>query len=331
MNLKNCGFDNYYQQQITREDIRIGLVPGRIIESHRELYRIITDEGETTARLKGSYFYSGEKSILYPTVGDYVLVKSNTLGDDIIYSVLARKTFFSRLNPTPGIGEQIVAANFDYVFIMTSLNYDFNIRRLERYLAAAWQSGGSPVIILTKADLVHDYNSQIAEVLEIAPGVPVIPISSHTGYGLEELNKYLQPSKTIVFLGSSGIGKSSLVNALTNDLIMPVKEIRKEDSRGRHTTTHRQMIRLKNDVFIIDTPGMRELGMWDVTSGIQEAFADIENLAEQCKFTNCSHQKEPGCAIQEALTNGNLDIKRWKSYCKLKKETQYKKRKQLHK
>lgn len=330
MNLKNYGFDNYYLQQITTDNIKMGLVPGRIIEVHRELYKVVSDRGATNARLKGSIFYSGNNSIDYPTIGDYVLVLPNELGDDLICSVLTRKSYFSRLNPTPGVGEQVVAANFDYVFIMTSLNHDFNIGRLERYLTAAWQSGGTPVILLTKADLVSDYSSYVSQVSQIAPGVQIIPISSFTGVGLKELDQYLQPSKTIVFLGSSGIGKSSLVNALSENVIMPVNDVREDDSRGRHTTTHRQMIKLENGVLIIDTPGMRELGMWDVTEGLNEAFTDIKELSSQCKFRDCIHEKEPGCAIQKAITEGTLDIKRWKSYLKLKKEAMYSDNKQAH-
>ena len=206
--------------------------------------------------LKTKEYYEGDQ--LFPTTGDYVLIDYNPSGDSRIVETLPRKTFFSRRNPTPGRGEQAVAANFDYVFIMQSLNMDFNPKRLERYLTLGWQSGATPVILLTKADLVEDYWEYLTQVERVASGVNTHVVSAHTGYGLERLNAYLQPGKTVVFLGSSGVGKSSLVNALAEEEIMTVNGIREDDSKGRHTTTHRQLIRLKSGVIIIDTPGMRE-------------------------------------------------------------------------
>jgi ribosome biogenesis GTPase len=213
-----------------------------------------------------------------------------------------------------------VAANFDYVFIMQSLNLDFNPKRLERYLTLAWQSGATPVILLTKADLVEDYWDYLTQVERVAPGVNAHVVSAHTGYGLLRLNAYLQPGKTVVFLGSSGVGKSSLVNALAGQEIMAVSEIREDDSKGRHTTTHRQLIRLQSGVMIIDTPGMRELGMWEVSEGLSDAFSDVESFLGRCRFSDCKHEREPGCAIRAAIETGELDISRWESYRKLKEE-----------
>ena len=241
-------------------------------------------------------------------------------GDSQIIATLPRRTVFSRREPGPIPRDQAVAANFDYVFIMQSLNMDFNPKRLERYLILAWQSGATPVILLTKADLVEDYWEYLTQVERVAAGVNTYVVSAHTGYGLQRLIAYLQPGKTVVFLGSSGVGKSSLVNALAEEEIMTVNGIREDDSKGRHTTTHRQLIRLKSGVMIIDTPGMRELGMWDVSEGLGDAFADVEKFIGKCRFSDCKHETEPGCAIKAAIATGELDASRWESYRKLKDE-----------
>ena len=203
---------------------------------------------------------------------------------------------------------------------MQSLNQDFNPKRLERYLTLAWQSGATPVILLTKADLVEDYWEYLTQVERVAAGVNTHVVSAHTGYGLPRLGAYLQPGKTLVFIGSSGVGKSSLVNALAGKQIMDVNGIREDDAKGRHTTTHRQMIRLDSGVLIIDTPGMRELGMWDVSEGLGDAFTDVEAHLGKCRFSDCRHESEPGCAIKAAIAAGELDLGRWESYQKLKDE-----------
>jgi ribosome biogenesis GTPase len=258
------------------------------------------------------------------------LIKYNEHGDSIITKVFERKSKFSRPNYSghaagyvKTVLEQVVAANFDYVFIMASLNYDFNINRIQRYLTAAWQSGGTPVVILTKADLVEDYTPQLCAVQKEAVGVDVVAVSIVTGFGLDKLAKYMEPAKTLVFLGSSGVGKSSLVNSLAGEDIMLVNTIREDDSKGRHTTTHRQLIMLKSGVMIIDTPGMRELGMWDISEGLGEMFSDIEELFTKCRFTNCTHRSEPNCAVLEAIANGTLEHSRWENYLQLKNEAKF--------
>lgn len=296
----------------------------RIAAVHKERYEIVCKHGNASARLKSSVYYSGKEYETFPTTGDFVLINYNSMGDSQIIKTLPRKSYFSRLDPSSsGHYDQAVAANFDYVFILSSLNHDFNEKRLERYITLAWNSGGIPVIILTKADLVDNFSEQIREVQKIAVGVGVYAISSITGYGLDELSEYLTPGKTIVFLGSSGVGKSSLVNALSGEKIMEVNEIREDDSKGRHTTTHRQLIMLKSGVMIIDTPGMRELGMWDVSGGLDEAFADVEQFLGKCKFNDCKHQTEPGCAIKAVIESGELSEERWNSYLILKNEAKY--------
>ena len=293
-------------------------IPARITAQHRERYEIVCEYGITHARLKTKEYYVGEEQ--FPTTGDFVMVNYIENGDSQIIATLPRRTFFSRREPGPVPRDQAVAANFDYVFIMQSLNLDFNPKRLERYLTLAWQSGATPVILLTKADLVEDYWDYLTQVERVAAGVNTHVVSARTGYGLNRLNAYLQPGNTVVFLGSSGVGKSSLVNALAGEEIMAVSGIREDDSKGRHTTTHRQLIRLKSGVMIIDTPGMRELGMWDVSEGLGDAFADVERFMGKCRFSDCKHESEPGCAIKTAIAAGELKAARWESYQKLKEE-----------
>ena len=294
-------------------------IPARVTAVHKERYEIACEHGITHARLKTKEYYVDEG--VFPTVGDFVMINYLSDGDSQIIATLPRRTFFSRREPGPIPRDQAVAANFDYVFVMQSLNMDFNPKRLERYLTLAWQSGAVPVVLLTKADLVEDYWDFITEVERVAAGVAIHVVSAQTGYGLERLNAYLQPGKTVVFLGSSGVGKSSLVNALAGEEIMAVSGIREDDSKGRHTTTHRQMIRLGSGVLVIDTPGMRELGMWDVSDGLGEAFQDVDAFLGKCRFSDCSHESEPGCAIKAAIDAGELAADRWESYQKLKEES----------
>ena len=293
-------------------------IPARVTAVHKERYEIVCQHGITHARLKTKEYYVDTQD--FPTTGDFVMIHYIDNGDSQIIATLPRKTFFSRREPGPVPRDQAVAANFDYVFIMQSLNLDFNPKRLERYLTLAWQSGATPVILLTKADLAEDYWDYLTQVDRVAAGVNIHVVSAHTGYGLPRLNAYLQPGKTVVFLGSSGVGKSSLVNALAGEEIMAVSAIREDDSKGRHTTTHRQLIRLQSGVMIIDTPGMRELGMWDVSEGLDQAFADVESYLGKCRFSDCKHEREPGCAIRAAIEAGQLDISRWESYQKLSEE-----------
>lgn len=313
MNIKEYGFT---------ADTEENKIIARITAVHKERYEIVCNKGFGFAVLKTSEYYAGDE--IFPTVGDFVQLSWNDAGDSRITKTLPRNTYFERLDPSSGGNRpQAVAANFDYVFIMQSLNHDFNIRRAERYLTLAWQSGAQPLMILTKADLadVETVNNAIEQCALI--GVKAFAISSKTLLGIDELKNFLQKGKTVVFLGSSGVGKSSLVNTLADEEIMSTGAIREDDSRGRHTTTHRQLIMLKSGVMIIDTPGMRELGMWDVTKGLGQSFSDIEALFEKCRFSDCRHDKEPGCAVRAAIERGVLSKERWESYGKLKKEAKY--------
>ncbi len=302
----------------------------RVLAVHRERYELICDRGRAFGRLKPGAYYADMQSE-YPTTGDYVAIEWNDCGDSRILATLPRFSKFSRNNFSGhAVGyvktvlEQLVAANFDEVFILASLNHDFSPRRIERYLALAWQSGAQPVVVPTKQDVAIDLDASLAALSGIALGAPVHVVSAVTGYGLPELSARMTKGKTIVFLGSSGVGKSSLVNALAGEVIMTVREIREDDSRGRHTTTHRQMIKLPSGTLVIDTPGMRELGMWDAGEGLDAAFADVDNvLSRGCKFSDCRHKGEPGCVVAAALASGELSRERWESYLALAKEARF--------
>ena len=305
-----------------------GLVPGRVTAAHRERYELMTPFGSQFGRLKTGVYY-GEGGETFPTTGDFIWFREVPGGDGQIAKTLPRKSRFIRRDPYPGGGNQVVAANFDYVFIMTSLNRDFNVKRIERYLVLARQSGAVPVIVLTKADLADDYDTQVASMRDNAGETDIIPVSVVSGVGFDRLDAYLAPGKTVVFLGMSGVGKSSLLNALMGQEVMAVNAIREDDSRGRHTTTHRQLFMLPpraEDTFgamVIDTPGMRSLGMWDAEDGVSGTFADVEALLGSCRFSDCRHQTEPGCAILSAINSGELTAGRWASYSNLKREALY--------
>lgn len=293
-------------------------IPARVTAVHKDRLAVVSEYGEGYARVKNASYYDGREA--YPTVGDFVAMEYIPDGDSRILATLPRRTYFSRRSPNPTRGEQAVAANFDYVMIVQSLNQDFNPNRLERYMTLAWESGATPVVVLTKLDLVKDAWNQILRAELAAPGAAVHAVSARTGEGLEALAPYLQPGKTLVFLGSSGVGKSSLVNALAGEEIMSTGSIRESDGKGRHTTTHRQLIRLPAGFMIIDTPGMRELGMWDVSQGLEEAFPEVEALLGRCRFRDCTHTSEPGCAIRAAIEAGELAEDRWLRYSSLKQE-----------
>ena len=297
-----------------------GLMPARVTAVHKERYELISPIGELNGRLKTGVYY-GAGGEPFPTAGDFVHIRTVEGGDSQIVKTLPRRSRFIRRDPF--FGDQVLAANVDYVFIMTSLNWDFNVNRIERYLVLARQSGAVPAIVLTKADLADNYDAKMAAAKAIAGNTEIIPVSVVSGYGLDVLNAYFSPGKTIVFLGMSGVGKSSLLNALMGQEVMTVKEIREDDSRGRHTTTHRQLFVLPSGAMVIDTPGMRTLGMWNAEDGVSETFADVEALLGGCRFADCRHGADPGCAVREAIKYGALTAARWENYMKLKKEALY--------
>lgn len=313
MSILSYGFDHSYLTEDAPG------TPARITAVHRERFEIVSDFGEGFARVKTKNYLMGEEP--FPTVGDFVLIDHNPIGDSVITKTLPRKTFFSRRSPDPQKGEQAVSANFDYVFLIQSLNADFNERRLERYLTLSRKSGAEIVVVLTKSDLVEDATDYYMRVSRLAPDAYCHAVSAKTGEGLPRLYSYLSPGKTTVLLGSSGVGKSSLVNALFGREIMDTNEIREDDSKGRHTTTYRKLLMLDNGAMIIDTPGMRELGMWILENELESVFPDVEALLGACRFRNCRHQSEPGCAILAALENGTLSPERWRNYQALETES----------
>ncbi len=323
-NLLDYGFpEAFLPRQASAE--AVSLVPSRVTAVFKERYQLITPHGQRYGRLKTKeYHYEGGQD--FPTTGDYVLAQPagdpdlESAGDWRILRTLPRKSFFSRLDGWHGV-EQAVAANMDVVFAVQSLNENFNVKRLERYLTLAWNSGAQPVVVLTKADLPGDHQAMVEAAYEVAGEAPVLALSAKTGQGMEQLDAYLKPRVTAAFLGSSGVGKSSLINALAGQEVMDTGGIREDDARGRHTTTHRQLLRLPSGVLVIDTPGMRELGMWDAAEGLSAAFPDVERFLGQCRFHDCRHGQEPGCAIRGALERGELSPQRWKNYQQLAGES----------
>jgi ribosome biogenesis GTPase / thiamine phosphate phosphatase len=316
--LETYGWSDALQRDFASQ-AEAGLIAGRVIVQQRGLYGLVTASGEVRAEISGRLAREAEAGG-YPAVGDWVAADPPTGGVSIIHHVLPRRTAFVRKASGRDGRPQVVAANVDTAFLTASLNADLNPRRLERYLASAWQSGAAPVVILTKADLCSDVEAQVACVEAVAVGAPVHALSSVTGEGLEALEAYLAPGKTAVLVGSSGAGKSTLANVLLGSDHMATGAIREDDARGRHTTSHRELILLPGGGLLLDTPGMRELALWDSDEGVAATFGDVEALAEACKFRDCGHTNEPGCAVQAALQDGELDESRWRSFQKLSRE-----------
>ena len=306
---------------------------GTICEVQKNSYTIKYWEKELSAKLKGSFYRAGSEFAVgseFPVVGDYVTFIYNPVGDSVITSVCERRSVLKRPYPSDHVKAhgrnmdgQVMVANFDYVFIAASLNGSYNFNRIARYVSIALQGNGIPVVILTKVDLCSNPGRYVRELEGLSDKVRVHTISALYGIGLDELKEYLKPEKTIAILGSSGVGKSTLVNALCGEEAMKTSEIRESDSKGRHTTTYRQMFELQNGARIIDTPGMRELGMCDVDEGIDETFSDISELEAQCKFRNCRHDTEPGCAVKAAIKAGALSKERYELYRKLHAESSH--------
>lgn len=325
MNLSQYGWNSYFDKNF--QQYKDSYNVGRVALQHKASYRIYTERGEMKASLAGKMFFHCENSEL-PVVGDWVLIQYIPGENEaIIHGILERKTKFSRGAAGDKITEQVIATNIDTVFIITGLDNDMNLRRIERYLLLTWESGSNAVILLSKADLCSDVEEKIQEVQAIAFGVPVIAISAHQQKGIEDLYTYIRKGETIVFLGSSGVGKSTLVNCLIGEEKQKVREVRKFADRGKHTTTHRELILLPSGGIIMDTPGMRELQLWSSESSLSNTFDDIEELAQGCRFRDCQHEFEPGCNVQEAIDNGELDFKRLKNYQKMQREILYVERK----
>ncbi len=308
----------------SKMELQENWIPGRVIAEYRGLYRILTEKGECNAKITGKMYYRASDETFLPAVGDYVRIDMHGGGDAVLREIFPRKSEFVRKAAGPVSQSQTLAANFDYVFIITSMNYDFNIGRLDRYVAIAWESGGIPVIILNKADLVDEREEIVNKILKNYPGVAFHITSNVTGEGMDELREYFTGDKTVVFLGSSGVGKSSLLNYLYGEELMEVKDLRGNLDKGQHTTTHRQLVALPGGGNVIDTPGMRELGLWHAGEGLDKGFSNIhdkiESFAQQCRFSDCTHRNEPGCAVSDALKMGDLSNEQYERYRKLQRE-----------
>ncbi len=309
----------------TNEDNMKAECIGQISEIQKNCFMVRSHGEELRATLRGR-FYSEQLEL--PVVGDYVKFRFNPAGDSVINEVCERRSFLKRPDQSGhSIGfvktmqEQVMVANFDYVFIVTSMNDNYNYNRIARYVSMTLQGNGTPVVILTKVDLCANPGPYIREIEDLSDKVRVHTISALYGIGLDEISEYVKPNVTIAILGSSGVGKSTLVNALAGEEVMKTSEIREEDSKGRHTTTYRQMIELANGCLVIDTPGMRELGMCGVGEGIDETFSDITELISCCRFSDCKHQTEPGCAIIAAIEAGELSEERYELYQSLHRES----------
>ncbi|MCB0728592.1 MAG: ribosome small subunit-dependent GTPase A [Ignavibacteriae bacterium] len=321
--LTKYGWDDFFENQLN-EFSEKELHAGRVAIENKSNYLLYTEFGEYSGELSGKFYYDADSRGGLPAVGDWVMFRPvHNEKKAVIENVLNRRNKFSRKVVLEKINEQVIAANIDYLFIVTSFNLEFNIKRIERYLTLAYDNGLNPVIILSKEDLCEDTAEIISEVRSISGDADIHPISAIENKGMEELKKYLEGNRTAAVVGSSGVGKSTLINVLTGTNNIPVNMIGDYKDKGKHTTTKRELILMPEGGIIIDTPGMREIQIWEGSDGLSDSFKDVEEYFTQCKFSDCKHDTEPGCAVKKAIENGELDEERFNNYLKLQKEIKW--------
>lgn len=315
MNLKNIGYNPELSNAFEALNLE-NAVPGRVVWQSSYSYRVQCENDEIAAEPTGKV-----KAADLPAVGDWVAVRPQAMGEvGTILAILPRKSAFSRNAAGKTVNEQVVAANIDEVFIVTDLDQDFNLRRIERYITLVYNSGAGPVVVLNKTDLAADVEVVVARTEAVSPGIPVYAVSAEEDLGIDQLEGHIGHSKTVAFLGSSGVGKSTIINRLLGEDRLEVGEVRDSDGKGRHTTTHRELVVLPDGGAVIDTPGMREIQVWGDEDGLEDAFPEIHDLAYTCHFRDCRHDSELGCAVRDALETGLLDAGRFESYMKLRAE-----------
>jgi ribosome biogenesis GTPase len=325
--LTGWGWNSYFEA-FWRGGVWNDAVPARVVAQQRKFWRIAGDFGECWAEASGKLRLAADAGADWPAVGDWVVVEVQ--GRDataVIQGVLPRRSKFVRKSPGKKMEEQVIAANVDTALLVSALDGDFNPRRVERYLAQCWESGARPVIVLNKADACEEARERAAEMERVAIGTAVCVVSARTGQGFGELEEFLRPGQTLVLLGSSGVGKSTIANRLLGQTVQEVRPVRESDSRGRHTTTSRELFVLPGGALLMDTPGLREMQLWDAEGGVAQTFADIDSLAAQCQFSDCRHEAEPGCAVLAALSAGTLDPARVENRRKLLREQEFLQRK----
>jgi len=327
MSLEDYGWDESWAEKLVHAEDNRG-IPARVISEHRSEYKVHTGKVDISAKAAGRLYHAPFRQTELPAVGDWVVVDdTDARGKATIRGVLPRKSTFSRKVAGKNSNEQVMATNLDTVWIVSTFGTDLNPARLERYVALVVESGAKPVIILAKADLV-EFTEPIIEFLQDRiHDVPIYAISAKGQIGLSNLHQYIAPGQTIALLGSSGVGKSTLINHFVGHELLHTAEVREKDGKGRHTTTHRELIFLPTGGCLIDTPGMRELQLWRRDDNLDKSFADIDEFASACRFSDCSHETEPGCAVMEAVKNGDISEERINNYKKLKKELTYLERK----